>query len=60
MQLLKIGDRLDGGVVVSITKHGVLTRRKKYERLYPLDAATGMAKQAWQKKRVQVTTKKEM
>lgn len=38
MKLLGIGDTFDGGVVISITKHGVVTRCGKYERLYPLSS----------------------
>jgi hypothetical protein len=55
-QLLKIGDRYNGGVVTSITKYGVLTRQKKYERLYALaDVAAEQAKRV----RVRVTKKKK-
>lgn len=40
MKLLGIGDVLeDGGIVISITKHGVLTRTGKYERRYSLSEA---------------------
>ena len=59
MQMLKVGDKLDGAVIVAITRHGVIARRKKYERLFSLDTAAAMAQTAWEKTRVRVTTKKE-
>lgn len=34
MQLLKIGGEFDGGVVISISKHGVMTRRNNEMQAY--------------------------